>query len=217
MTPTASELVPWVVWASVLVLCALVDALFSGLETGIYVMNKHRLDLHAEANLPAAEFIERLLRKPNELLAVLLIGTNLSRYLATFAISAMFVLAGHEARAELYTLLLATPLLRDVTSILAGLPRAGRGSHYRPARIAERPLELYSFEASPFCRLVREVLCTLELPYRLHNVARGSRSREAFAQRSGRMRVPYLIDPNTGSEMFESADIVRYLEQTYAE
>ena len=63
----------------------------------------------------------------------------------------------------------------------------------------------------------REVLCTLELPYRLHNVARGSRSREAFAQRSGRMRVPYLIDPNTGSEMFESADIVRYLEQTYAE
>jgi glutathione S-transferase len=114
-------------------------------------------------------------------------------------------------------LLLATPLLRDVTSILAGLSRAGRGSHYRPARIAERPLELYSFEASPFCRLVREVLCTLELPYRLHNVARGSRSREAFVQRSGRMRVPYLIDPNTGSEMFESADIVRYLEQTYAE
>jgi glutathione S-transferase len=29
------------------------------------------------------------------------------------------------------------------------------------------------------------------------------------------MMVPYLADPNTGQEMFESADIVRYLEQTY--
>jgi glutathione S-transferase len=31
------------------------------------------------------------------------------------------------------------------------------------------------------------------------------------------MQVPYLADPNTGRELFESADIVRYLEDTYAE
>jgi glutathione S-transferase len=30
------------------------------------------------------------------------------------------------------------------------------------------------------------------------------------------MQVPYLIDPNTGQAMFESADIVAYLERTYA-
>ena len=29
------------------------------------------------------------------------------------------------------------------------------------------------------------------------------------------MMVPYLVDPNTGKEMFESAEIVRYLEETY--
>jgi len=28
--------------------------------------------------------------------------------------------------------------------------------------------------------------------------------------------VPYLIDPNTGEEMFESQAIQRYLKQTYA-
>ena len=33
--------------------------------------------------------------------------------------------------------------------------------------------------------------------------------------RSGKMMVPFLTDPNTGREMFESADIVRYLNQTY--
>ena len=78
------------------------------------------------------------------------------------------------------------------------------------------PLELYSYEASPFCRIVRECLSSLELRYRLHNVARGSAGREAFVERSGRMMVPYLVDPNTGVEMFESADIVEYLEDTYA-
>lgn len=110
---------------------------------------------------------------------------------------------------------LSTPLFTDASAVLAGLPRLGHGSHYRPARVPEQPLELYSFEASPYCRLVREVLCTLELPYRLHNVARGSAGREAFVARSGRMRVPWLVDPNTGTEMFESADIVRYLEERY--
>jgi glutathione S-transferase len=62
---------------------------------------------------------------------------------------------------------------------------------------------------------VRETLSELELPYLLHNVARGSPSRVAFVERSGKMMVPYLVDPNTGTEMFESADIVRYLERTY--
>jgi glutathione S-transferase len=31
------------------------------------------------------------------------------------------------------------------------------------------------------------------------------------------MQVPYLVDPNTGKAMFESADIVEYLESEYVE
>ena len=102
------------------------------------------------------------------------------------------------------------------TSGLASAWRFGRGERYRRARAPEKPLELWSFEASPFCRIVREELCTLELPYVLHNVAKGSAKRDAFAARSGKMMVPYLVDPNTGTAMFESADIVRYLDATYA-
>ena len=111
---------------------------------------------------------------------------------------------------------LAVPVLRDVSAMLSGLPRLGEGSHYRKARQPDLPLELYSFEPSPFSRLVRERLCTLELPYRLHNVAKGSPSRDAFLKRSRRMMVPYLVDPNTDTAMFESAEIVRYLEDSYA-
>jgi glutathione S-transferase len=101
-------------------------------------------------------------------------------------------------------------------SALASAWRLGRGERYRRAREPEKLLELWSFEASPFCRIVRERLCTLELPYLLHNVAKGSAKRELFVARSGKMMVPYLVDPNTGTAMFESADIVRYLDATYA-
>jgi glutathione S-transferase len=113
-------------------------------------------------------------------------------------------------------LLLAAGPFTDAGAALAGAFRPGFGVRYRPARAPERPLELWSFEASPFCRLVREELCELEIPYRLHNVAKGSPSRATFTQRSGRMQVPYLADPNTGVEMFESADIAAYLERSYA-
>jgi len=105
--------------------------------------------------------------------------------------------------------------ITDATAAAASAWRLGAGQRYRSARAPEKPLELWSFEASPFCRLAREALCALELPYVLHNVAKGSAGREAFVSRSGKMMVPYLVDPNTGSAMFESADIVRYLDQTY--
>ena len=113
-------------------------------------------------------------------------------------------------------ILLRPGLLTNATCILASGLRPGLGTRVRPSRAPEQPLELYSFEASPFSRIVREALCSLELPYRLHNVGRGSPRRDAFVKRSSRMMVPYLVDPNTQIEMFESADIVRYLEKTYA-
>ena len=95
--------------------------------------------------------------------------------------------------------------------------RLGRGTQVEASRAPARPLDLWSFEASPFCRIVREKLCTLELPYRLHNVGKGSAGREAFVERSGRMQVPYLDAPHPGQALFESNEIVTYLERRYAE
>ena len=66
----------WIVWGVVLVVCSAFDAMFCGLETGIYVMNKNRLDLHAEEGKASAVFLQRLLRRSDRLLAVLLIGTG---------------------------------------------------------------------------------------------------------------------------------------------
>lgn len=111
---------------------------------------------------------------------------------------------------------LSTPVLTDASSMLASAARFSSGTYYRKARAPEQLLELWSFEASPYCRLVRERLCELEIPYVLHNVAKGSKKREAFGARAGKTMVPWLVDPNTGTEMFESAEICAYLDRTYA-
>lgn len=107
--------------------------------------------------------------------------------------------------------------LTDITSVLAGVPRGVGGSRVKPSRKPAEPLELASYEASPFCRIVRETLCALEIPYILHNVGKGSESRDDFVKRSGKMMVPWLSDPNTGTEMFESDEIVRYLHAEYGQ
>ncbi len=113
--------------------------------------------------------------------------------------------------------LLGLPGVGEVTSALAFVARPMRGTWYRAAKQPTAPLELWSYEASPFCRITRAALCELELPYVLHNVAQGSPKRDAFVRRSGKMQVPYLVDPNTSAALFESADIVHYLDETFAQ
>lgn len=76
-------------------------------------------------------------------------------------------------------------------------------------------LVLYNMEASPYCRKVRETLNELNLDYRVENVGKASPRRSELVQRGGQMMVPYLIDPNRDAEMYESDDIVAYLNTTY--
>jgi glutathione S-transferase len=106
----------------------------------------------------------------------------------------------------------------NLDSMLASAVRLARGVRCR--RVAERdglePLTLYNMEGSPYCRKVREVLSELDLEHVVLNVPKGSPKREELERRGGKVQVPYLIDPNTGRAMYESDDIVAYLEGEYA-
>lgn len=122
-------------------------------------------------------------------------------------------------------------------SFIASGLRAGKGLRAKPAKPNEKALVLYSFEASPFARPVRELLTELELFYEVKQMGRtqgtdwllppmrkrlgieytpSQRNRREVLERTGRVAVPYLIDPNTGMDLFESADIVGYLKGAYA-
>ncbi|MES2299755.1 MAG: glutathione S-transferase N-terminal domain-containing protein [Pseudomonadota bacterium] len=133
---------------------------------------------------------------------------------------------------------LQASLLNTLGAQLASVVRAPLGIAARPSLRPKKPLVLYSFESSPYSRPVRELMCALELPYHLINLGKlqwsdmgpakprifapgtykpvaGSK-RAAFQKEHGKVQVPYLIDPNTGEQMFESEDILAYLELMYA-
>ena len=133
-----------------------------------------------------------------------------------------------------------TWLLRPLdvsSSVLASIPRFRAGSRVRPSRAPKRPLELFSFESSPYSRRVRELLSELELPYLLRSTGKArwqdlgppalratlfpdlpvtGRTRRELLERAGKVQVPYLVDANTGTALFESRAIRAYLLDTYA-
>ena len=95
--------------------------------------------------------------------------------------------------------------------------RQGRGATARALLLRGQPL----FTAR------RESLCELEIPYLLHNVGKSpgkmveylppimrenkvkdyrpeTENRRKLVERGGHMMVPYLVDPNTGTSMYQS-------------
>lgn len=111
---------------------------------------------------------------------------------------------------------LSLGLLTTLTEGFAMIGRMGKGSSYTPSKLPPKPLELWAYEGSPFCKIVREVLVELELPHILRSCARGSPKRQILFEKAGHFQAPYIEDPNTGVQMFESAEIVEYLKVTYA-
>ena len=104
------------------------------------------------------------------------------------------------------------------TSLLSTVLRGSTGISSEPAQVKpEQLLQLYDIENCPYCRLVREVLTELHLDLEIYPYPNsGERYRPAVIERGGKAQFPYLIDPNTGVEMYESLDIIAYLFETYA-
>lgn len=103
-----------------------------------------------------------------------------------------------------------------IAALARGMPGSQRAPNAREDNEKMKPLELWGYEASPFVKPVRERLCALGLPHRMVYAGRGSANRDALIARTGKQfQVPFLVDPNTGIEMFESIEICQYLDAVY--
>lgn len=129
------------------------------------------------------------------------------------------------------------PLLYKASAMASQWVLFGEGLYAIPAHKPARLLELYAFESSPYAKPVRERLCELEIPYVVRNLGKGglmdyllptirdrflkghyhphTRNREKLLALTGRVASPYLIDPNTGIQLYESKMIIHYLDQAY--
>jgi len=71
------------------------------------------------------------------------------------------------------------------------------------------PLQLYEFEVCPFCKKVREAISMLDLDVEVYPCPKGGdRFRSVVLEKGGKSMFPFLVDPNTNKEMYESDEIV---------
>ncbi|WP_459806561.1 glutathione S-transferase N-terminal domain-containing protein [Halopiger thermotolerans] len=86
-------------------------------------------------------------------------------------------------------------------------------------------LELYQAEGCPHSETVRETLTDLGVSYVIHNPRRpgheggdvlNEQALDAMTAIGGEDMIPFLVDTDRGETLYESEDIVEYLEEHYA-
>ncbi|MBI4836092.1 MAG: glutathione S-transferase N-terminal domain-containing protein [Candidatus Abawacabacteria bacterium] len=76
-------------------------------------------------------------------------------------------------------------------------------------------LLLFQKESCPYCAKVRLALTNLQLSFVSINSKSGYPARDIQIKLGGIDQVPFLVDIDRGVLMYESDDIVAYLEKTY--
>ena len=108
-----------------------------------------------------------------------------------------------------------------LSSVVASAARGWRGAaafNGDKTRQPEQMLVLYDIEACPYCRVVREVLSELDLDVLIYPCpVGGMRFRPDALDISGVSQFPLLLDPNTGDEILESAEIIDHLYKNYGD
>lgn len=110
---TPGNMIEWAFWLVLFVVNVMFVGVYGWLEMGFYRLNKMRLELYAEAGIGnrGGRILRRFAHNIDNLLTVLLVGTNIHSYVAAFAVSAMFMLGGCADRAEYYTMLVVVPVM----------------------------------------------------------------------------------------------------------
>ena len=107
-----------------------------------------------------------------------------------------------------------------LSCILSSLPtivRLGRGRcsrrHTSPPKV---DIELYDFEACPFCRLVRETITELDLDVKVYPCPKGGKRYRGYVKLyGGKAQFPFMVDRERGVKMYESSSINTYLYEQY--
>ncbi|MBR8654939.1 glutathione S-transferase N-terminal domain-containing protein [Achromobacter sp. Marseille-Q0513] len=107
-------------------------------------------------------------------------------------------------------------LLGDALTRPRPQQRSAQGQATVNAEAAQ--LSLYQFHACPFCVKTRRAMRRLNVPITLHDAKRDPEARARLLAGGGKVKVPCLrIDDAQGTRwMYESNDIIAYLEQRFA-
>jgi len=76
-------------------------------------------------------------------------------------------------------------------------------------------LNLYYKESCPFCQRVLQMAENLGVAFDLKDIEDDSIAAELI-EKGGKRQVPYLVDTEKDTAMYESSDIIDYIRDNYA-
>ncbi|MCH8159835.1 MAG: DUF21 domain-containing protein, partial [Proteobacteria bacterium] len=94
-----------------LVVLLLLSAFFSGSETALMSLNRYRLRHKARAGHRGAQLAERLLKRPDRLIGLILLGNNLANFSAAALVAVIAFKIGGQPAVALGTLILTVTVL----------------------------------------------------------------------------------------------------------
>ncbi len=74
-------------------------------------------------------------------------------------------------------------------------------------------LKLYTFQSCPYCEKVRRVFMSDKVSYEEVTAERGTPGAEEVERLGGKLQVPFLVDTEAGISMYESDDIINYVQK----
>lgn len=105
--------------------------------------------------------------------------------------------------------------LRDLWNALRAAPPPASGSGKVRAKDGrELDLELYKEDRCPYCQRVLRFIADRRIPLRLRDIVTEPAARKELVEVGGQEQVPCLFVD--GKPMYESADIIRFLEANVA-
>ena len=76
-------------------------------------------------------------------------------------------------------------------------------------------LTLFYKPTCPFCQRVLGEAESMGLQMNLRDISADTVARDELIEKGGKQMVPYLVDDERGISMYESGDIVAYLQEHY--
>ncbi|MAZ30144.1 glutaredoxin [bacterium] len=76
-------------------------------------------------------------------------------------------------------------------------------------------LTLYYKPTSPYCQKVLPLIDELKLDVEMKDISTDETARAELIEKGGKQQVPYLVDADKEVAMYESDDIMDYLELNY--
>jgi CBS domain containing-hemolysin-like protein len=134
------------IFGALTLLGVLLSASFSGLETGLYTINRVRLTVRAGHGLRSAVRLRAILANPGRMLATILVGNNIANYMSSYGIAAVLDRLGYgPAEAVAINAAVLIPLLFVFGEIL-------------PKDLFRTHTDRWSYACSGFLVLVQRLL-----------------------------------------------------------